>query len=553
MKIFQNKILITALATIAAPYSVLAQSRDTDTTFKSQSLNFYSTYKPEIAPAPKPDFVPTLPVVDTSKPNLQYQVPEQTVQYSYKAEPIKPVALQRQKVKKPFENYAKLGVGTQGTFLLDAGVGSLMGNNYDAAIHFNHLSQKGNNSNIENQKWSQNTLEGSGNVYLSKQTLHLGLQLDRRAYRQYGYSNFLYSYEDKEVRNVYSGLLFNIDMTPVGSTVWDLKYKPEVRIYLWNSQKGGTENNLDFSLPVSKTIDSNFSVSLALNAGLASYASKAAGASTYGNNFFQINPAVSISYEGFKAKLGIKPTFATTSNYVLPDIQLSGAILDNALKLHVGWEGQLNQNTYRSLSLFNPFMDSFYLPKQGRLSHIYGGFETGIGNNISFGGTIGYKMWKNFAMFENDYAANLDGKQFKVIYEDINAFVIDAKFQYQINEQFNIKARSIWNMYSAKKVGVKAIHMPGVEINGGFSWQPIPKLWVGADVFMYDRIFAVMNTGLTDKLKAIVDLNANASYDVHDRVGLFLQAENILNQRYQYWHQYQKIGFTLVGGVRFKF
>ncbi len=551
MKIFQNKILITAMAAMAAPMSLMAQSRDTDTTFKSQSLDFYSTYKPEIAPAPKPNFVPTLPVVDTSKPSLQYQVPEQTIQYSYKAEPIKPVALHRQKEPKPFGNYAKLGVGTQGTFLLDAGIGSLMGNNYDAALHFNHLSQKGSNSSIENQKWSQNTLEGSGNIYLNKQTLHLGLQLDRRAYRQYGYSNFLYSYEDKDIRNVYSGLLFNIDMTPVGSTVWDLKYKPEARVYLWNSKMGGHENNLDFSIPVTKTFDSTYSVSLAANVGLASY--RGTTGDSYGNNYFQISPAFMVNFEGIKAKIGIKPTFASTANYVLPDIQVSGSILDNAIKLHAGWDGQLVQNAYRTLSLFNPFMEAQYIPKQGRVSHIFGGFETGIGNNISFGGTIGYKMWKNLAMYQNDYALNADGKQFKVIYEDVNALVIDAKFQYQINEQFDIRARSIFNLYNAKRVGVKAIHLPGVEINGGFSWQPIPKLWVGADVFMYGRMFAIMNTGLTEKLKAIVDLNANASYDVHKRVGLFLQAENILNQRYQYWHQYQKIGFTLIGGVRFKF
>ena len=51
----------------------------------------------------------------------------------------------------------------------------------------------------------------------------------------------------------------------------------------------------------------------------------------------------------------------------------------------------------------------------------------------------------------------------------------------------------------------------------------------------------------------IIDLNANASYDVHKRVGLFLNVDNILNQRYQYWNQYRTLGFTIYGGLRFKF
>lgn len=539
------------MATVMGTLSLTAQTRNTDTTFRSQSLDFYSTYKPEIAPAPKPDFVPALPTVDTSKPTLQYQVPEQTVQYSYKAEPIKPVALHRERSKLPFENYAKLGVGTQGTFLVDAGVGGLIGDNYDATLHFNHLSQKGRNANIEHQRWSQNTLDAAGNIYMDKQTLHLGIQGDRRAYRQYGYSNLLYSYQDKDIRNVYSGILFNIGMTPVGSTVWGLQYKPELRMYNWNSSMGGSENNIDLSVPVSKTFDSTFSFSLAANLGVTSY--RARGIDNYANNYFQINPAFAIDHEGFRAKIGIKPTFATTANYLLPDIQISGSILENSIKLHAGWEGRLNQNTYRGLSLFNPFMEAHYVPTQGRESHIYGGFETGIGNNISFGGTIGYKMWRNLAMYVNDHELDPDGKQFKVIYEDMNALVIDAKFQYQINERFNLRARGIWNMYSAKRLGVRAVHLPGVEINGGLSWQPIPKLWLGADVFLYDRIFAITNTGLAQKLNTIFDLNAHASYDVHKRIGLFLQAENILDQRYQYWNQYQQIGFTLTAGLRFKF
>lgn len=539
------------MATVLCPISLKAQTRNTDTTFRSQSLDFYSTYKPEIAPAPKPDFVPALPIVDTSKPTLQYQVPEQTIQYSYKAEPIKPVALHRERAKLPFENYAKLGAGTQGTFLLDAGVGSLIGDNYDATLHFGHLSQRGRNANIEHQRWSQNTLDAAGNIYMDKQTLHLGLQADRRAYRQYGYSNFLYNYEDKDIRNVYSGLLFNIGMTPVGSTIWGSQYRPELRMYTWNSNMGGQENNIDLSVPVTKTFDSTFSLALTANAGLTSYRAK--GIDNYANNYFQINPAFIVDLEGFKARIGIKPTFATTANYVLPDLQVSGNILENSIKLHAGWEGRLNQNTYRSLSLFNPFMEAIYVPLQGRESHIYGGFETGVGNNISFGGTIGYKMWRNLAMYANDYALNPDGKQFKVIYEDMNALVIDVKFQYQINEQFNLRARGIWNMYSAERLGVRAVHLPGVEMNGGLSWQPVPRLRLGADVFLYDRIFALTNTGLTQKLNTIFDLNANASYDVHKRIGLFLEAQNILNQRYQYWNQYQQIGFTLTAGIRYKF
>lgn len=549
MNILQNKYIIPALFGALCPVSLLAQTRSgSDTTFKSQTLNFYSTYKPEVVPAPKPVFVPTLPVVDTSKPVLQYQVPEQTISYSYQAEPIKPVALKRGREKLPFENYAKLGLGSQNTILIDAGIGSLMGNDYDAVLHFNHMSQKGNY--VDNQKWSQNTLDASGNIYMDKATLSLGLQGERRAYRQYGYSNELYTFNDADIRNVYSGVTFNAALTPVGSTFWNLKYRPEARVYWWHSGMNASERNLDLSVPVTKAIDSSISFTLAANVGLTSYTNKTSG--NFSNNYFQLAPAINFSYEGFKAHVGLKPTFASSDNYLLPDINVSGNIINNSLRLYAGWEGALDQNTYKSLSLFNPYMQADYTPLQGRSSYIYGGFDAALSNNLTLGASVGYKMWKNRALYENDYTLSPDGRTFAIIYEDMKALIIDAKIQYQINEQFSIVGRSVWNLYRPDNL-TRAQQLPQVEMHGGFRWELIPKLNIGADVVIYDRIFARQSTGLYDKLPMIIDLNANASYDVHKRVGLFLNVDNILNQRYQYWNQYRTLGFTIYGGLRFKF
>lgn len=549
MNILQNKYIIPAIIGALCPASLLAQTGSgSDTTFKSQTLNFYSTYKPEVVPAPKPVFVPTLPVVDTSKPVLQYQVPEQTISYTYQAEPIKPVALKRGREKLPFENYAKLGLGSQNTVLIDAGIGSLMGNDYDAVLHFNHMSQKGNY--VDNQKWSQNTLDASGNIYMDKATLSLGLQGERRAYRQYGYTNELYSFNDADIRNVYSGVTFNAALAPVGSTFWNLKYRPEARIYWWHSGMNASERNLDLSIPVTKAIDSSISFSLAANIGLTGYTSKASG--NFSNNYFQLAPAINFSYEGFKARVGLKPTFGSSDNYLLPDINVSGNLINNSLRLYAGWEGALNQNTYRSLSLFNPYMQADYTPLQGRSSYIYGGFDAALSNNLTLGASVGYKLWKNMALYQNDYTLSPDGRTFGIIYEDMKALIIDAKIQYQINEQFSILGRSVWNLYRPDSL-TRAQQLPQVEMHGGFRWELIPKLNIGADIVIYDRIFARQSTGLYDKLPMIIDLNANASYDVHKRVGLFLNVDNILNQRYQYWNQYRTLGFTIYGGLRFKF
>jgi hypothetical protein len=552
MNVQQYKNIAAVMLTALIPSVLSAQNRNaSDTTFKGQSLDFYSTYKPEIAPAPKPVFVPTLPVVDTSKPTLQYVVPEQTISYTYKAEPIKPLALKRAKEKLPFENYAQIGIGSQGSFLLDAGIGSLIGDNYDASIHFNHLSQRG--KYVENQKWSQNTLDAAGNFYFPKHTLNVGLQADRRAYRQYGYNNNFYTFEDKDVRNVYSGMQLSAGLTPGDNTWWNLKYKPTARLYWCNSEMGASEINFDFALPVSKEINQNLTASFAVNGGLASYVPK--GASGIANNFIQFNPALDIKYEGFEARIGIKPTFASTNNFVLPDLHLSGKLFEGDMKLYAGWQGNLEQHLYRSMTLYNPFMEANYQVQQGRLSHVYGGFESSLGSHITIGAALGYKMWNNLAMYQNDYTSSIDGRQFEAYYRDVNAFVVDAKFQYMIGEQFSLLANSEWHFYDVRTgvLNERVQHMPQLALRGGFSWTPLSKLGVGADLIVYDRMFARNANGLVQKLNTIFDLNANASYEVHERVALFVKVNNILNQRYQFWNQYPSLGFMAMGGLRFKF
>jgi hypothetical protein len=50
-----------------------------------------------------------------------------------------------------------------------------------------------------------------------------------------------------------------------------------------------------------------------------------------------------------------------------------------------------------------------------------------------------------------------------------------------------------------------------------------------------------------------LDLNAGLEFDVHKKVKLWLQLNNIVNQDYQRWNQYRVFGFQALGGAIFHF
>jgi hypothetical protein len=550
MKRINHKSLL-ALTLAAAPWSLQAQQasrNNTDTTFKTQSLSIYSTYKPEVAPAPKPEFVPSLPVIDTVKPKFAYTVPQQTLSYSYKAEPIKPLAMKQQKETLPFENYIKLGIGNLNTYLIDAGVGGIYGDEYDLNFHFNHLSQKGKPLY---QQWSQNTLTAGGSYYFPKHTLDLQLNADRRAYRQYGYDTTVYHYEEDRVKQVYTGVDLQAALTPVSPGFWNIKYQPTVSLYLLNNSMGAKERALGLALPFSKAIDSTVSIGLGVNANLTQYD---AGNGVKGNSYLQLTPAVDLAFSRTKVHIGVKPTWAKGNEvYLLPDLTAETVLAKNkGLKLMAGWTSNLEQNTYKNLSTYNPYMLYQYTPVQGTSNKVSAGFDAALNSHFQIGGTVGYKWWKNLAMFANNYTDSTDGRQFDVRYFDASAVNVEARLRYQIHSKFSVWGSSVWNIYNVKGQD-KAWHMPQVSISGGLNWNAFPKFNLSAGATLYDRMFANNPDGTYKKLPMIVDINAMASYDVIPRLTLFVQADNILNQKYQLWNQYPVYGINILGGIRFKF
>src|SRR2546421_10563414 len=63
-------------------------------TSRKREVTVTSTFKPSLKEAAKINFNPTPPATDTSRPILQYNVPDQNLFFSYQPGSLKPLALQ---------------------------------------------------------------------------------------------------------------------------------------------------------------------------------------------------------------------------------------------------------------------------------------------------------------------------------------------------------------------------------------------------------------------------------------------------------------------------
>lgn len=526
-----------------------AQVNKRDTIIPGQTIEIVQSYKPEIAKPVKPVINPGLPRVDTSRPIFQYVVPQQTLSYTYRSVPIRPLALGRQAIASPFQNYVKAGYGNLSSLLLDAGIGSLKTETYESAFHFYHLSQK---SSLEFQQASNTALDAQGKYYTNGHALSAKVGLMRNAAALYGYAHDIFEFPKHDVRQVFLGADVKLGLENTDEMEWNLKYKPTLDAGIWGDNRGGIERHIDFDVPFSMELDTMLGFSLGVRGSLTQF--KNDSFST-GNNYIAFDPSVQVRMDNANLHLGLSPTWGKNGTaYLLPDLRLNLRLFDNGLTVIGGWKGELLQYTYKQLSLKNPFLYNIFDVEQGRTDRIYAGFESALGQHISFGGTFSWRQWRHMAMFVNDYALSEDGKSFTVIRDPkVQALGLDAFIRYQIGSVFGLSGHVNWNGFYHKEIYDKVFHEPMIRMGGNMYIRPLDALHIGVGLDYWDGIYALRPNGESEKLPGFLDMSASAEYNFIPRLSLFLQLNNILGDHYQRWKQYPTYGFQVIGGLRFKF
>src|SRR4030081_135645 len=113
------KILILSISLLACNLIMHAQAD----TAKRRTVNISSTFKPVLRDAAKINLNASPPQADTTRPRLQYTVPNQNLLFPYQPGTLKPLALQIDTGGCWDNNsYIKLGFGSLRTPYLQTGI-----------------------------------------------------------------------------------------------------------------------------------------------------------------------------------------------------------------------------------------------------------------------------------------------------------------------------------------------------------------------------------------------------------------------------------------------
>lgn len=238
------------------------------------------------------------------------------------------------------------------------------------------------------------------------------------------------------------------------------------------------------------------------------------------------------------------------SSFIYPDIFINFEAARNAFWIYLKFFGENRLYSQYELSNYNPWFDNIVRnyssssPIIGEfgfkgavadkfLYHVYGRYEV-ANNKLSF---ASYDVFNLPYMQDNQIVTA--GVAMKWNSKDVYADV-DFKYHYY-------------------KDGESALLCPSFEVKAAAEYNYRKRLFIRADCNYRSSVNALdihdrnMSSSTFYKIPGFVDLGLRISYSINTDVSVYLEGNNLLNQRIQYFLNYVEPGINIGIGLLMKF
>ena len=515
-----------------------------DTT-KRQTIDITSSYKPVLRNAVKINLSASPLTADTSRPRLAYDIPAQNLFFAYQPISLKPLALMQDTgLQLGIRNYAKVGFGNFTTPYIAAAVSFGDGKQSLVNLYGNYISSKGK---ITNQNFSELELKGTGSYFTAKNEAYGSAGVNARQYYQYGYDHTLHNFAKDSVSRKYQDFFVSAGLRNTAVNDLNVNYNPNITAHIFSRENKINESSLNIEAPVEKKFGESVSFKVTARADLTNFTNKTTSTNTsISNNLFQIAPELVYYSDKFTFHGGVTPSWNKGVLSVLPNIYGEAQLQHKVFMVQAGWVGRFINNSFRSLSTFNPYIaDPTFLSNTKEVQY-YGGIKATLGKHFSFNAKAAFITYNNIPLFVND---GVVGNTFLVKNESkMSDLQLHGDMSLVSQDKFTLTAGLDLNTYTGLSNNANAWGLIPVQLTGSFRWNAFKQVLLKADLFAFSGVPA-LNKNITETKTKGTDLSAGAEFKITKKFSAWLDLNNILNQKYQRWNNYPVYGLNIIGGI----
>ena len=517
-----------------------------DTT-KPNVVTITSAFKPSLRSAAKINFTASTPDLDTNRFSLNYSIPAQNLIFSYQPVPIKPLALTSDS-DFTWQNhqYIKAGFGNLTTPYFETGLA--FGHPASAlyTVFGKFVSSKGNEVFQEYANAQLKVSSAFGGI--TNHDLLASLSYNLSNQNKYGVKANTVHTKDSLAQN-FNTIEADISLHSKTENSYGISYHPQIKASAFFDNNQANETNIALKAPFTKSFTATTSFVLGINADITSYKN---ATTKIDNNIFSIAPSLKMNAVDYKINIGVQPTWDNSVFAFLPNINGEYRLAE-AFALTAGWVGSFQKNTYKTLAAINPFIEQPSSLVNTKVNEIYGGIKGGVGKHFTFNGQVSFLKLTNQALFVNN-AVDSKSQTFNILYEpDLKAIRIGGEIGYTDKEKFSLLSSIKYTQFTSQQLYPKAYGFVPLEINASAKYKLLKDVFIKSDLFMFAGNYYRVQTIQTEKTSAAFDLNLGVEFKVLKNLNAYIDFNNLFNNKYQRWNQYNVFGFNVVGGIVYSF
>ncbi|HZH36244.1 MAG TPA: hypothetical protein VEX65_03160 [Flavisolibacter sp.] len=338
------KLSILAIAILF--FAIATQAQDTT----GKKVKITSSFKPVLKDAAKVNFNAAPPNTDTSRPRLQYTIPNQNLNFAFQPGTLRPLALRSDTGSTwTNENYVKAGFGNFKTPFAQVGLSVGDGTKAGVNLYGRHTSSRGR---LKFQDYSTTNIEL--NSFLKSGNIEWNVRLGalQENFNKYGFEPKNRTYPEDSIKVQWQTWRGRVSFHNINRTDLGISYSPELRIDAFSDRLGNSESNTYLNIPVQKSLGKTFAVDLSLTASLSRY--KPENKADVNNNFISISPSLLYRSANVSLQAGIRPSWDKGQSKLFPNIMAEIASTDKRFSFQAGWVGYLRNAGYQYMANINP-------------------------------------------------------------------------------------------------------------------------------------------------------------------------------------------------------